>query len=136
MSSGGDEPVADKGAPGHSIFAWAILKSLRQIDEDTFTGEDLFHDFIQPAVAGRSDQMPHYSELIKSGHEWGDFVFSRVAVAKTSISGGEVAKVAGRGTPVVDPGIPMNLAELLEMSSAAGAAGAEVVGEGGFSETL
>ena len=42
MSSGGDEPVADNGAPGHSIFAWAILKSLRQIEEDTFTGEDLF----------------------------------------------------------------------------------------------
>jgi photosystem II stability/assembly factor-like uncharacterized protein len=77
MSSGGDEPVADNGAPGHSVFAGAILDSLRQIEEDKFTAASLFQRFIQPRVGGRSDQLPEYSWIRKSGHDAGDFVFSR-----------------------------------------------------------
>lgn len=30
MSSGGNEPVADGGAPGHSVFSWAFLRALDQ----------------------------------------------------------------------------------------------------------
>jgi photosystem II stability/assembly factor-like uncharacterized protein len=77
MSSGGDEPVADTGAPGHSVFAAAILESLLQIEDDDFTALDLFNRFIQPQVGGRSDQLPQYSWIRNSGHEHGDFVFSR-----------------------------------------------------------
>lgn len=77
MSSGGDEPVADSGAPGHSIFAGTILESFRQMEEDSFTAADVFHRFIQPGVAGRSDQVPQYSLIRDSGHAFGDFVFSR-----------------------------------------------------------
>src|SRR5262249_4929760 len=56
MSRGGDEPVADRGAPGHSIFAAAILDSLQHMEQDKFTAGDLFHRFVQPGVAGRSEQ--------------------------------------------------------------------------------
>src|SRR5262249_44558757 len=42
MSSGGDEPVADSGAPGHSIFASAILDSLQHMEQGKFTAGDLF----------------------------------------------------------------------------------------------
>lgn len=77
MSSGGDEPVADAGAPGHSIFAATILESLIGIDAETFSAADLFHRYVQPAVAGRSDQLPQYSVIRNSGHAYGDFIFSR-----------------------------------------------------------
>jgi photosystem II stability/assembly factor-like uncharacterized protein/uncharacterized caspase-like protein len=82
MSSGGDEPVADDGAPGHSIFAAAILDSLRQMDENTFTAGDLFYKYIQPEVGGRSAQLPQYNWIFNSGHMYGDFVFSRPLTAK------------------------------------------------------
>jgi TPR repeat protein/uncharacterized caspase-like protein len=77
MSSGGDEPVADSGAGGHSVFAGAVLESLSRIEDDEFTAANLFHRLIQPVVAGRSDQLPQYSFIRHSGHDAGDFVFSR-----------------------------------------------------------
>jgi hypothetical protein len=81
MSSGGDEPVADAGAPGHSVFAWAVLESLREMPENSFTAADVFERYIQPRVGGKSDQMPQYSWIRNSGHEAGDFVFFRHSTA-------------------------------------------------------
>ncbi len=77
MSSGGDEPVADSGGAGHSVFANAILRSLSEIEEEQFTAADLFQKFIKRGVAGRSDQVPQYTFIRNSGDEFGDFVFSR-----------------------------------------------------------
>jgi uncharacterized caspase-like protein len=77
MSSGSDEPVADGGAEGHSVFAAAILESLRRIDEPNFSASDLFLRYVQPAVGGSSSQLPQYSVIRNSGHQYGDFVFSR-----------------------------------------------------------
>jgi hypothetical protein len=79
MSSGGDEPVTDSGAPGHSIFASAILDSLQHMEQGKFTAGDLFQRFVQPGVAGRSEQLPQYSVIRNSGHAFGDFVFTRRA---------------------------------------------------------
>ena len=76
ISSGGDEPVADSGAPDHSIFASAILDSLDHMELDRFTAADLFN-ILQPSVAGRSEQLPQYSVIRNSGHEYGDFIFTR-----------------------------------------------------------
>jgi hypothetical protein len=76
MSSGGDEPVTDTGAPGHSIFAAALLRSLSQIDDRAFTASDLFYNYVQPKVAGGSTQLPQYNLIRNSGHIEGDFVFS------------------------------------------------------------
>ena len=110
MSSGGDEPVADTGAPGHSIFAAAILDSLRQIEYDSFAAGDLFDRFIQPRVGGRSDQLPQYSWIRNSGHISGDFVFSRQPILKESTAGATPTKLTGAGfvgtrTPSRLPGI-------------------------------
>ncbi len=77
MSSGGDEPVADIGTGGHSVFANAILKSLGEMEDKQFTAADLFQRFIKRGVAGRSDQVPQYSFIRNSGDEFGDFVFSK-----------------------------------------------------------
>ena len=110
MSSGGDEPVADTGAPGHSIFAAAILDSLRQIEYDSFAAGDLFDRFIQPRVGGRSDQLPQYSWIRNSGHISGDFVFSRQPILKESTAGATPTKLTGaeaagpRSAPVTETG--------------------------------
>jgi hypothetical protein len=81
MASGGDEPVADAGGNGHSIFAAALLRGIGQIDKPQFTAGEVFRDYIVESVAGSAEQTPEYSPLRNSGHEAGDFVFSRTTNA-------------------------------------------------------
>jgi uncharacterized caspase-like protein len=76
MASGGNEPVADGGPGGHSIFAAVILQSLQEMDEDKFTAGSLFQKLVV-RVAGRSQQTPQYSAIVNSEHDGGDFVFYR-----------------------------------------------------------
>lgn len=77
ISSGGNEPVADEGGTGHSVFARALLRGFEQVRNDVFTAEELFYQFIRESVAGKSDQTPQYSPIRNSGHDSGDFVFMR-----------------------------------------------------------
>ncbi|MDQ1612702.1 MAG: hypothetical protein QOG00_2633, partial [Pyrinomonadaceae bacterium] len=78
MASGGDEPVADGGGRGHSVFAGALLRGLREMDRTQFTAAELFRSYIEEAVAGRANQTPEYNPLRNSGHESGDFVFVKI----------------------------------------------------------
>jgi hypothetical protein len=75
MASGGNEPVADGGGTGHSIFADVFLKALNGMEQGSFTADELFHNEIKTRVAGRSDQVPEYGDIRNSGHDGGDFVF-------------------------------------------------------------
>jgi hypothetical protein len=75
ISSGGNEPVADSGAGGHSVFANAVLNGLTKMDRPVFTATDLFDSFIIRPVAGGSAQVPHHNMIRDSGDEDGDFVF-------------------------------------------------------------
>ena len=77
MASGGNEPVADGGGGKHSIFAAALLKGLKIIDDDAFTADELFLRYVRQQVAGRADQKPQYDAILKSGHDGGEFVFIR-----------------------------------------------------------
>lgn len=79
MASGGNEPVADGGAPGHSVFANALLQGLGDMEEGSFTALDLFNTFVQRRVVGGSEQVPEYVPIPNSGDEEGDFVFFRAA---------------------------------------------------------
>jgi hypothetical protein len=81
MASGRDEPVADGGANGHSVFANAVLGSLMEMDDAEFTAGDLFHRYVQRRVAGSADQIPQYENIRKSNDQGGDFVFVRSAAA-------------------------------------------------------
>jgi uncharacterized caspase-like protein len=77
MSSGGLEPVSDKGSGGHSVFAVALIKGLTETPDAAFSAENLFDRCIRVPVAGQSEQSPRYSAIRNSGHEPGDFVFFR-----------------------------------------------------------
>jgi len=77
LASGGNEPVSDGGADGHSIFAAVFLQTLTDMHEQQFSGGDIFAT-IQHRVGGRSQQLPQYSSINNSGHDGGDFVFSLV----------------------------------------------------------
>ncbi|HEX8070302.1 MAG TPA: caspase family protein [Pyrinomonadaceae bacterium] len=115
MASGGNEPVADGGGGGHSVFAGALLRGLAQMERPQFTATELFRDFVEQSVAGRAQQTPEYNPLRNSGHEAGDFVFVKTGaqgVATTTQpqggppgaarNGGASAPVQG-AAPAVDP---------------------------------
>jgi hypothetical protein len=77
MSSGGDEPVADGGGNGHSVFTGVLLQSLKDREGDSFAAETLLVQKIKPRVAGRSQQTPDYAIVRDSDGDLGDFVFFR-----------------------------------------------------------
>lgn len=79
MASGGNEPVADGGGGGHSVFAAAFIKALNEAERTSFTAEEVFHGRIKEIVGGKSDQVPEYNNIKNSGHEGGDFVFQLMA---------------------------------------------------------
>jgi uncharacterized caspase-like protein len=74
LSSGGEEPVADAGKDGHSIFAWHFMQSLKNV-HGWEKGVDVYG---QLAAEVKQDfpQEPQYGEAIGSGHQrGGDFLF-------------------------------------------------------------
>lgn len=75
ISSGGLEPVEDKGKAGHSPFASALLSTLKDTT-DVITGTDLFKK-IQRPVQLSADQTPVFTDIRKAGHDGGDFIFVR-----------------------------------------------------------
>jgi TRAP-type mannitol/chloroaromatic compound transport system substrate-binding protein len=78
LASGGNEPVSDTGGAGHSIFAAAFIEGLNDIHMKQFTAEELFFKHIKERVAGNAEQVPEYNTIRNSGHDGGDFVFTRV----------------------------------------------------------
>jgi tetratricopeptide (TPR) repeat protein len=86
MASGGDEPVADSGTDGHSVFAYAVLQALEKADDSEFTASDLFYNRVLTQVAGKSPQTPQYSTIRYANSEDGDFVFVRRSTGGQSLT--------------------------------------------------
>jgi len=78
MASGGNEPVSDIGGGKHSVFASAFIDGLEKMPHNQFLAEELFYYHIKERVAGGALQTPEYSVIRNSGHEGGDFIFSRI----------------------------------------------------------
>ena len=76
MASGGDAPASDNS--GRSVFAAALLRGLRKMDGPRFAASELFVEYVLSPVAGSSGRIPVYNPLRDSGHEGGDFVFTRI----------------------------------------------------------
>jgi formylglycine-generating enzyme required for sulfatase activity len=96
MASGGNEPVSDSGGGNNSIFTVAFLKSLKEIEKDAFTAEEIFHTRIKEIVAGKSDQVPEYGNIKNSGHEGGDFVFILAKMKVEPLQTAEPIKVISK----------------------------------------
>ena len=74
MTSGGLEPVLDSGGTGgHSVFAAAFLKVLRE-NHKIVDSTTLFTRIRRPVMLNAT-QTPEYADIRKAGHEGGDFIF-------------------------------------------------------------
>jgi transcription elongation factor Elf1 len=74
LTAGGLEPVLDGGGGGHSVFANALIKILKQNDKPLI-GSSLYTE-ISKHLAHNAAQTPTYEVIDKTGHVMGgDFVF-------------------------------------------------------------
>jgi filamentous hemagglutinin family protein len=74
LSSGGDEPVADEGKEGHSIFAWNLMQVVGNV-RDWKPGSTIFTD-VQTGVKKEFPQTPKYGAVTAAGHQrGGDYLF-------------------------------------------------------------
>ena len=76
ITSGGLEEVSDAGKDGHSIFAYYLLKALRDTQSKFIDASQLFNDF-KIAVTNNSEQTPEINAIRDTGDEGGEFVFVR-----------------------------------------------------------
>ncbi len=74
ISSGGDEPVADEGKDGHSIFAWNLMQAMGTVSSWK-PGSTVFND-VQAGVRREFPQTPKYGAVTAAGHQaGGDYLF-------------------------------------------------------------
>ena len=74
LTSGGVEPVLDRGKNGHSIFAYYFLKALNDNSERYFDAGQIYNSLKIPVV-NNSYQQPAYSPISNTGDEGGQFIF-------------------------------------------------------------
>ncbi|MCD6565681.1 MAG: caspase family protein [Bacteroidales bacterium] len=74
ITSGGIEPVMDGGREGHSVFAYYLLKSLRNNNKRFFDAFTLYNDLRIPVV-NNSVQSPIFQPIKNTGDEGGQFLF-------------------------------------------------------------
>lgn len=72
LVSGGLEPVVDAGRGGHSVFANALLRALRENNE-IMEGQTLFQR-LRRSVVVNAEQTPQYSDIRLADHEGGEFL--------------------------------------------------------------
>jgi len=69
MSSGGNEPVADGGHDNHSLFAYHMLRSLKEVQSDLVGGD--IHERVRTAGMKEYPQDPQYGAVGSAGHARG-----------------------------------------------------------------
>jgi uncharacterized repeat protein (TIGR01451 family) len=74
LTSGGVEPVMDKGKDNHSIFAYYFIQALKNNTEKYYDAGQIF-DFLKIPVVNNSYQTPAYSPIRNAGDEGGQFIF-------------------------------------------------------------
>ena len=75
ITSGGLEPVADKGGGDYSPFAKAFIDALGANDL-IMDGTQLFSKLRRPVMVA-AQQTPQYADVRQAGHDGGDFLFVR-----------------------------------------------------------
>lgn len=74
LTSGGVEPVLDKGKDNHSIFAYYFLQALKNNTDKYYDAGQVF-DFLKIPVVNNSYQTPAYNPIRNAGDEGGQFIF-------------------------------------------------------------
>jgi TPR repeat protein len=79
ITSGGDEPILDRGPSGHSIFAAALIDFLKS-QKTGFTAQELSlgisERVLKTSIEYGLKQTPSYGQLFNAGHVGLDFVFT------------------------------------------------------------
>jgi len=76
MSSGGDEPVADTGREGHSVFAWHFMRALEGLTQWQVGGS--LYERVRAGVVKDFPQTPQYGGSRGAGHQGNtDYLFER-----------------------------------------------------------
>jgi Caspase domain/YDG domain/MBG domain (YGX type) len=76
LSSGGNEPVADEGRNGHSVFAWHFMRAIEGLDRWQ-VGSNVF-ERVRAAVVKDFPQTPQYGASRTAGHQGNtDYLFER-----------------------------------------------------------
>ena len=85
MTSGNKTPVSDRGSGGHSVFAYQLLKELRQNNKPYISTQELYTR-VAPIVSNNSEQTPICRPIRGTGDQGGEFVFvaSGSAVVETA----------------------------------------------------
>ena len=74
LTSGGEEPVSDEGKDGHSIFAWHLIRVLRET-KGLAPGGEVFAT-VRKTVSREYPQTPQYGAAISAGHaSGGEYLF-------------------------------------------------------------
>ncbi|MDM8539728.1 caspase family protein [Desulfococcaceae bacterium HSG9] len=90
MTFGGDEPVADLGGGGHSVFTGQPLKTLRRNIKPYLSAYEIFRTVV-PVVMDETEQKPECRPIRGTGGDRGEFVF--VTTASSSRHPGSVPKI-------------------------------------------
>ncbi|MCK5296751.1 MAG: caspase family protein, partial [Alphaproteobacteria bacterium] len=76
MSSGGDEPVWDGGADGHSLFAATLINTLKDVKVND-KGFDVFKQ-VKDKITQEAPQTPQYGAIKSAGYDkGGDYLFEK-----------------------------------------------------------
>jgi hypothetical protein len=74
MTSGNRTPVSDQGSSGHSVFAYQLLKELRNSEKPYISTQELYTR-IAPIISNDSEQTPLCRPMRNTGDQGGEFVF-------------------------------------------------------------
>ncbi|NQT55827.1 MAG: caspase family protein [Desulfobacteraceae bacterium] len=97
MTSGNKTPVSDTGSGGHSVFAYQLLKELRNNEKPYVSTQELYTR-IAPIVGNNSEQSPLCRPIRNTGDQGGEFVF-------VASRGADIEKpVPVKPEPIVMPG--------------------------------
>lgn len=77
LTSGGIETVSDGGKDGHSVFAYYLIKALRENNKKYLDASQLYNE-IKIAITNNSLQTPMLQAIRDANDEGGQFIFSKV----------------------------------------------------------
>ena len=115
ITSGNNEPVTDRGKDGHSVFAYHLLRLLKENVEPYVVPEELFPE-LASLVTINAAQTPQWGPIRMAGHGNGQFVFRLLSAGGGSVAGGAMS-ATGTVSPSPGPSATASNEELERMKA-------------------